>query len=75
MSEYIPCLINKEEIWKRYRLYDSQMTDAEKKLIRSSFYIYCAGNGIEEFDSSAHQENEFEMFKGAWIMSAIWQGK
>jgi hypothetical protein len=68
-------LINKDEIWKRYKAYSEQMSDAEKKLIKESFFVYCIGNGIEEFDSSAHQENEFEMFKGAWIMSAIWKSR
>jgi hypothetical protein len=64
-------LLNKEEIWKRYRAYSEQMSDAEKKIIRESFFVYCVGNGIEDFDSSAHQEDEFEKFKGAWIMSAV----
>lgn len=66
-------LLNKEEIWKQYRDYKDKMTDAEKKLIKESFVMYCLGNDIDSFDSSAHQEDEFEKFKGAWIMSAIWK--
>lgn len=63
-------LLNKEEIWRSFRLYHDQLTAAEVNLIKDHFRVYCDGNNII-FESTPHQENAFDLFKTAWIMSAV----
>lgn len=63
-------ILNKDVIWQKFELYEKTLSKAELTIIKENFNLYCSGNGIE-FESSPHMENQFYMFKHAWIMSAI----